>query len=101
VTRKVRGEQPLPGRPEALLQAAALRRVHERGRWDDYLSISVTRRGDGTLHVMLTRMDETTHRVLPVNLDIVPGDGTPPMALEEVVLYWAQEVALRGAGGWG
>jgi len=94
--RGTRGQQPLPGATESLLQATTAGSVPAPDRWADYTALSVVRSADGSVSVRLLRLDPATRRVVPVLLDRVDPEAGSLLTPVEMLLYWAQELA----SGW-
>ncbi len=85
----------LPGATAALLGLPkATMHPSGRGRWREYLGLSVTRFADGTTSVLLNRMGPSDSRVIPEFLDDVPAMAGYEPTLREVLLFWAEELAL-------
>lgn len=100
MVRRVRGEQPLPGATESLLQATKMLKKAARDSFAEYLSVSVSVSKEGRVRVTKLTMDPASGTIIPDYLDAfqaVPGE---PVQMAEIVSYWAQEVRddARGDG---
>lgn len=95
---RVRGEQPLPGATERLLQATANPASRAPARVAEYRAVSVQQRSDGTWRAMSLRLDPQTRRVVPTLLDSWTQPGETWMTAAEALLYWAQQQVLDERG---
>ena len=67
--RKVRGEQPLPGATEQLLQARKLAEQAAQRSFAEYLSVSVSVSKSGSVRVTKLTMDPQSGTIVPDYLD--------------------------------
>lgn len=96
--RKVRGEQPLPGNAERLLQAQSAAAAAVRRSFAEYLSVSVSVSKDGNVRVSKLTMDPHSGSIVPEYLDSFQATAGEPVDLAEIVRYWAYEVACEARG---
>lgn len=97
MVRRVRGEQPLPGAPELLLQATEVITEVPPGTWERYLALSVTVMTDGSWKVHKMRLDPGTNRVITERLDGDDSLALLRLSAEELLRYHAHELVL---GSW-
>ena len=94
MTRRVRGEQQLPGATEKLLQATKPQRPRVAEPLREYLALSVSVAADGTWTVRCLTLDSGSGNVVPTLLDrgdtVLGGRQT----LLAMLRYWAGEAAL-------
>lgn len=96
---QVRGQVPLPGATESLLQATARLRERMPPRRVDYLALSILRKDDGTWSVTKMALDAATGRVVPTLLDgEIKGDSSA-YSLAMMLRHWAQELCLDELDG--
>jgi len=93
-----RGQEPLPGATEKLLQATGLRDRRAGRRFAEYHAISITRTQGGAWQAMALTLDPGTGHVVPRLLDRWESPVTLPMSPAEALLYWAQQAVLDERG---
>lgn len=96
--RRVRGEQPLPGATEQLLQATKLAKAAVARTYAEYLSVSVSVSKDGHVRVTKLTMDPKTGQILPEFLDSFQAPADKPVDLAWLVCHWAEGVLLDSRG---
>lgn len=95
MARGVRGETPLPGATERLLQATTPKGPPPRPRMVTYAAVSVSVLSDDSWAVRALRLDVGSGRIVPEWLDGGSSWGDVSMSPNEMVRHWAHELVHR------
>jgi hypothetical protein len=94
MARKVRGEQPLPGATERLLQATGSRPAGSHPKVTLYRALSASVVDGRAVTVRALRMDPGSGLIVPSLLDTYPIIEGAPAELTWVLRYWAEQMDL-------